>query len=90
MHKLERWLKFTKGQQIGAITAELMRAEIYQKQEKSNSLSAMERAIDLIDLTIDDKRWQGQRAMLFWLRDEICKFYLGINKNKLASIYKGL
>lgn len=94
MHSLERWLKFSKGRQMHAIAAELMRAKMHQNEDKSKFLSAMERALDLVDLTLEDARWQGQRAMLFWLRDEICKFYLGTDKKTsntdLEVIYNAL
>jgi len=76
----ERWQKFSKGQQIGAIAAEITRAQVWHKKDKERTLSAIERALELIDLTINDNRWQGLRAMLFWLRNELADFYIG-NKN---------
>lgn len=90
MHKLERWQKFSKGQQIGAIGAELMRAKLFQEKDKKEFLSAIERTIELIDLSLEDNRWQGWRSMLLGFRDEICKFYLGINKNSIDFIFSGL
>ena len=80
---LESWLKFSKNQQIGAIAAEIKRSKIWQGKDKENFLSAIERLIDLIDLTIDDKRWQRQLSILFWLRDKITKIYLGLENANL-------
>lgn len=75
--QLERWSKFTKGQQLGAIASELTRAKVWQDKDKEKTLSSLERAIDLVDFTIDDNKWRGLRAMLFWLREELAKLYLG-------------
>ncbi len=86
----ERWGKFSQDEQIMHIKAELMRAKIFQEKDKKEFLSAIERAINLIDLSLEDNRWQGWRSMLFGFRDEICKLYLGISKNSIDFIFSGL
>jgi len=88
--QIERWLKFSRGQQIGAIVAEIARAKTWQKTDRTKSLSAIERALELIDSTINDKRWQGQRSMLFWLRQELSKFYLDDNRKDIGVLYNAL
>ncbi len=75
--QLERWEKFTKGEQLGAIASEIMRVKIWQNKDKEKTFSALERTFDLIGSTINDNKWQGLRAMLFWLREELTKLYLG-------------
>ena len=88
--QLERWLKFSKTQQMGAIAAEIMRAKTWEGKEKENFLSSLERALQLIDLTLEDKRWKKWLAILFWLRDETAKFYIGLNKNSIETLYNAL
>jgi len=85
--QLERWLKFSKSQQMGAIAAEIMRAKTWQEKDRWNFTSALERALELIDLTIEDKRWKEWLTMLFWLRDEVAKFYVGLNKSSIEILY---
>lgn len=75
--QIERWRKFSKGQQLGAIAAEISRAKTWQNQDREKSLMAIERALELIDCSLDDSRWSGWRSMLYWLRNELAKFYLG-------------
>ncbi len=88
--QLEHWLKFSKTQQMGAIAAEIMRAKTWEGKEKENFLSALERALQLIDLTFEDKRWKERLTILFWLRDETAKFYIGLNKNSIEVLYNAL
>jgi len=88
--QLERWQKFSKSQQIGAIAAEIMRAKNWQEKDKEKFLSAIERALELTDSTIDDNRWAGWRSMLFGLREEFSKFYLGENKKDIGILYNAL
>lgn len=81
--QIERWQKFSKGQQLGAIAAEISRAKTWQNQDREKFLGAIERALELIDCSLDDNRWLGWRSMLYWLRDELANFYLG---NKTITI----
>ncbi len=85
--QLDRWLRFSKKEQIGAVAAEILRAQIWQKKDKDKFISALERALELIDLTIEDKRWKQEYLMIFWLRDEIAKFYLGIGGD-ISMLYR--
>lgn len=88
MHKLDDWIKFSKGQQMGAIAAEITRAKVWQEKDKNHFLSAMERALNLIDLTLEDGRWRNWRSMLFWLRDEVAKIYSGQSSQNINFLTK--
>ncbi|MBU2109695.1 hypothetical protein KKB71_01935 [Patescibacteria group bacterium] len=88
--QLEKWQKFTKSQQIGAIGAEILRAQTWQGKDKNNFLSSIERAIGLIDFTIEDNRWRNQLSMLFWLRNKMAEFYVGITKENIEVLYNAL
>lgn len=88
--RIEKWLKLTKVQQIGAIGAEIMRAKAWQGGDKDIFLSAIERTLCLIDFTIEDSRWASQRSMLFWLRNKMAEFYAGIIKGDMEVLYNAL
>jgi len=64
----ERWSKFTLFQQMGHIGSEVARARVWQERKDSvSSNRCIERAFELIDLTIADHRWQKRLK-------EICRF----------------
>lgn len=88
--QLEKWQKFSKSQQIGAIGAEIMRAKTWQGENRENFLFALERALNLIDFTIEDSRWENQLPMIFWLRNKIAEFYTGISNDNLGVILNAL
>ncbi|NMB48295.1 hypothetical protein GYA13_02495 [Candidatus Kuenenbacteria bacterium] len=69
-----RWFQLSLAEQMGNIGSEIGRAVIYLKRgEKERMNMAMERAFDLFDLTIDDKRWHARGALREILRaKEIC------------------
>lgn len=62
---------------MAAIASELTRVKVWQDKDKEKTISAIERALSLVDSTINDNKWRGLRAMLFWLREELAKLYLG-------------
>lgn len=86
----ERFLKFSKREQLGAVSAEIERAKIWQKKDKNDFLSAIERLIDMIDGMISDLRWKNQLTMLFGFRDEAAKFYAGINQGDIEILGRAL
>ena len=71
-----RWENFTKSQQLLTIGAEFMRAKTWQGKELDKFLSALERALELIDLTISDSKWRNNLPMIMGLRQEVSKFYI--------------
>lgn len=88
--QIEKWQRFSKSQQIGAIGAEIMRAKTWQGKDKENFLSALERALNLIDFTIEDIRWRSQLPMIFWLRNKMAEFYAGVSRDDLREIFNAL
>ena len=81
----ERWNKLTKRQQIGALAAEISRAEFWEKDDIEKFKSALERAMLMIDLSLNVRCWQKQRLSLLYLRAFIAEFYLGM-KNNISSL----
>ncbi len=89
---LERWQSFSKSQQLLMLGSEIVRAKVWQNQpsDKDKFLSAIERALELIDLTLNDRRWQENFFNLLYLRDELVKFFLGLNKENIEILLKAL
>ena len=88
--ELNRWKNFTKHQQLSAIGAEFMRAEVWQGKNQDNFLSALERVLGLIDQTILDEKWRSSILSTLRLREEVAKFYVGERTDDISSLYKVL
>lgn len=82
--QLERWKKFSKKEQLGALSAEFLRAGIWQEKNEDNFKSAIERSISMVDFSISDDKWKKQSKMLFGLRDILSEIYL--NKSSIKDI----
>lgn len=82
--QLERWKKFSKREQLSALSAEFLRAEIWQGKNEDNFKSAVERSISLVDFSINDEKWKNYNKMLFGLRDILAEIYL--NKSSIKNI----
>jgi len=64
----ERWSRFSLLEQMGHIGSEVARARIWQECKDPISCNrCIERAFELVDLTIADVRWQRRLK-------EICRF----------------
>jgi hypothetical protein len=67
-----------------------MRAKVWQDKDKDHFLSAIERAINLIDASLEDRRWKDYLPAFFGLRNKIAEFYLGVSKDDLGVIFSAL
>lgn len=77
---VERWQKFSLSQQLANIGSEVSRvSSLKQKGDKENMERSFFRALELIDLTIADKRWKGRLSEIFKLREIICDLFFGKN-----------
>jgi len=88
--ELERWKKFTKQQQLLTVSSEFMRAKTWQGKDREKFLSALERALELIDLTLSDEKWNCSLSMLLGLRDEVAKFYTSKRTDDISLLYNSL
>ncbi len=80
----ERWNSFAKDKQILNIASELTRSKNWlKKNDKEYMINSLDRALELIDLTVaDNKKWHsGSLKELLMLREVLGEFYVGINKN---------
>lgn len=73
----ERWARFDLGQQILQIAVEMQRALKYLRAERSLQLrSCYERAMGLVDLTVQVQENAGLRRELLRWREMVAGLYL--------------
>lgn len=85
-----RWKNFTKRQQLLTIGAEFMRAKTWQEKDQEKFLLALERALELIDLTLSDEKWKNNLQMILVLREEVAKFFIAQRKDNFSIICNAL
>ncbi len=66
------WLRLSLNEQLGNIGSEVSRACRWQGQDEELFWSAVERALELFDLTLADSRWQGRRREVARAREVFC------------------
>ncbi len=70
---VEKWNSYFPETQLGNIGAEVLRMINWQKQGEDNSARlSLERALELIDLTVGDPKWQGRSKELLRMREILC------------------
>lgn len=75
-----RWQSLTLAEQLGNIGSEVSRALNWQKRgEEENKTRALERALELFDLTLRDFRWQSRLRELARAREVVVDFFWGDN-----------
>jgi len=85
-----RWNDFSKREQLLTIGAEFMRANVWQQKSRQNFSLALERALELIDLTISDEKWKDNLSMLFVLREIVAEFYIFKRQEDISFLYNAL
>jgi len=82
-----RWQALTLAEQMGNIGSEVSRASLKQEKEKEFQ-SAVERALELFDLTLADPRWKGRCREIARAREVFCDAALGggTYKNSLSDL----
>ncbi|MEW6202096.1 MAG: hypothetical protein AB1546_08985 [bacterium] len=75
-----RWFTLTLAEQLANIGSEVERAISWHKKgDKEQSDKAVERALELVDLTIEDKRWKGRLKEILRMREILCDTFFGDN-----------
>lgn len=64
-----RWNEFSLAEQLGNIGSEISRASRWHGKNQALFQGAQERAFELLDLTIQDRRWQGRLKELTRARE---------------------
>lgn len=75
-----RWQQLTLAEQLGNVGSEISRA--LRGRERADARSwqlAMDRLLELLDLTIADRRWCQGLGELTRTREVVCDFFFGDN-----------
>lgn len=71
------WLRFSLKEQLGNIGSEVSRAANWRTKDKKLYDGAVERALELFDLTLADSRWKGRRWEIARAREVFCDAIYG-------------
>lgn len=75
-----KWFALTLAEQLANIGSEVERAISWrEKGNMGRSDRAAERALELIDLTVEDKRWNGRLKEILRMREVLCDVFFGDN-----------
>ncbi len=72
-----RWFELSLARQLGNIGSEVYRASRWQKKDERLFWLAVEKALELFDLTLSDSRWQGRRWEIARAREVFCDAVYG-------------
>ena len=72
-----RWRGLTFAEQMGNVGSEVSRALRWQGRDRALFEGAVERALELLDLTIQDPRWRGRLRELTRAREFLCDAFFG-------------
>ena len=75
-----RWRELTLAEQLGNIGSEVSRAMRWRERGNSQIWpAALDRLLELFDLTIADRRWRHGLGELTRAREVVCDFFAGDN-----------
>ena len=80
-----RWFKLSLVEQLANIGSEVSRACRWQGKDENIFWGAVERALELFDLTLEDQRWRGRLREIARVREVFCDAVLG-EKNYQTSL----
>ena len=72
-----RWHTLSLVEQLANVGSDVARAARWYGKDQSRCEQAFERALELLDLTITDNRWNGRRKELTRARELLCDAMLG-------------
>lgn len=80
-----RWNTLTLAEQLGNIGSEYMRFSSWKKKSDKKYINAsFDRFIELLDLTIQDRRWKNRISEFLRLREVVCDQYLETEEFSIA------
>lgn len=71
------WQRFSLMEQLGNIGSEVSRALKWQGKDEKLFNNAVDRALELFDLTLDDVRWRGRQQEIGRAREVFLDAVLG-------------
>ncbi len=72
-----RWQSFSLAEQLGNIGSEVSRASRSRGKDEKLFWGAVERALELFDLTLADPRWRGRLREIARAREVFCDAVYG-------------
>lgn len=72
-----RWHQMTLAEQLGNIGSEVSRANLSEGKNQKRFDDAVDRALELFDLTISDSRWRGRLLEIGRAREVFCDAVYG-------------
>lgn len=83
-----RWFGLSLSEQLAHVGSEVGRARKWQDNDKDSFDGAVNRALDLFDLTLADTRWKGRYEEIARARELFCAAALGdvLYKTSLADL----
>jgi len=86
---VEKWHKMSLAEQMGNIGSEAQRAFSMQKRgDEEQKEKSIDRFLELIDLTLGDKRWQKRCLEICRMREVLCDYFFA--KNSFGSSFENL
>lgn len=85
----KKWFQLSLSEQMANIGSEVIRAARWHNGgEKEHKKKALERALELFDLTLSDKRWKNRAKEIARMREVICDFFYSGNeyRSSLSSL----
>ncbi len=67
-----KWSEFSLAEQMGNIGSEVDRAVKWQDKDREKFQNSFERALELLDLTIQDSRWANRLQEIVRAREVLC------------------
>lgn len=83
-----KWHQLSLMEQLANIGSEVSRTRKWQGKDKKIFWGAVERTLELFDLTLEDRRWRGRFREIARARELFCDAVLGSKEYK--SSLKGL
>lgn len=72
-----RWFKLSLPEQLANIGSEVGRASKWQRRDENIFWGAVERALELFDLTLTDNRWRGRHREIARVKEVFCDAVFG-------------
>ena len=72
-----KWFEYSLCQQMGNIGSEVGRACRWKEKDAKLFESAVFRAIELLDLTLSDKRWKNRFREIARAKETLCDAFTG-------------
>ncbi len=81
-----RWVQFSLMEQLAHVGSEVDRAAHWiKKGDTISSHRSIDRALELIDLTLDDQRWNKRRKEIVRAREVLCDHFYGDNEYQSST-----